>query len=90
MVEVVTSEQAPSKPSMTTRWRSGTSGKPGGRSKAIRDVIGLARQHTPKIIRVLTAVMQTSKSDAARVAAAQAILDRAWAGLCKESRWHSC
>ena len=61
-----------------TRWRPGTSGHPGGRQKTIRDVVELARQLMPETIRTLATVMKTSKSDTAKVAAAQVILDRGW------------
>lgn len=38
----------------------------------------LARSYTPRVIEVLSTVMETSESDTARVGAAVAILDRAW------------
>ena len=71
-------EQAREQLGAATRWRPGTSGNPGGRPKAIRDVVELARQLTPEAIRTLSTVMKTSRSDSARVAAAQVILDRGW------------
>jgi uncharacterized protein YbjT (DUF2867 family) len=38
----------------------------------------LARQHTEAALETLVRIMQRGKSDAARLAAAVAILDRAW------------
>jgi hypothetical protein len=56
----------------------GTSGNPGGRPKEVRHVQELARAHTLEAIETLVDVMQNSKLDRARVAAAEAILNRAW------------
>ena len=52
-----------------------------GRSKprSITDIKSLARQHTQSAIDVLASVMNQPKAPpAARVAAAQALLDRGW------------
>jgi hypothetical protein len=54
----------------------GMSGNPGGRPKVIAEVRDLARQHTRKAIGTLVKVMQSGESDSARVAAANALLDR--------------
>ena len=59
-------------------WKPGQSGNPGGRPKEVGHVRELARRHTPEAIETLAAIMRTSKSDTSRVAAAQALLDRAW------------
>ena len=52
------------------------SGNPGGRPKVITEVRDLARQHTRKAVQTLVTVMQSAESDSARVAAANALLDR--------------
>lgn len=54
---------------------AGMSGNPGGRPKVIAEVRDLARQHTRKAIQTLVKVM-SGESDSARVAAANALLDR--------------
>jgi len=56
----------------------GTSGNPGGRPKAVAEVRELAQRHTATAIQTLVALMQGAKSESARVAAAQAVLDRGW------------
>ena len=55
---------------------AGISGNPGGWPKVIAEVRDLARQHTRKAIQTLVTVMQSGESDSARVAAANALLDR--------------
>ena len=57
------------------RWAKGTSGNPGGRPKAELDVQELARAHTPDAIAALVAALTSPRE---RVAAATALLDRAW------------
>jgi hypothetical protein len=59
-------------------FQRGQSGNPGGRPKAVAEVRDLARKHTALAIKTLVSIMQHSDKDAARVAAAQALLDRAW------------
>src|SRR5215510_11563187 len=56
-------------------WPPGRSGNPGGRPKAALDVQELARAHTPDAIRALVAALDSPRE---RVAAATALLDRAW------------
>src|SRR5262249_7737531 len=57
----------------------GQSGNPGGRPKEIAEVKELARQHVPAAIEALASIMNNTKaSDAARVSAASALLDRAY------------
>jgi hypothetical protein len=61
----------------------GQSGNPGGRAKAVlpdgRSLMDLAREHTPKAVQALVEVMdRADASDAAKVSAATAILDRGW------------
>lgn len=61
------------------RFKPGQSGNPGGRPKGVGEVRDLARQHTIAAMRGLVKVLKNPKSPpAAIVAAANAILDRAW------------
>ena len=65
---------------MTARGRpfqKGTSGNPGGRPRVLADVQELARERSPDAINTLAAIMDDQKAPpAARVAAANALLDR--------------
>ena len=64
-----------------TAFKPGRSGNPGGRPKLpedVKNVRELARQYTSQAVAALVEVMQESKSDAARVAAVNALLDRGW------------
>lgn len=55
------------------------SGNPGGRPRKIADVRELARQLTPQAIATLETIMNEQRAPAsARVAAAEALLNRAW------------
>ena len=55
----------------------GVSGNPGGRPRVLGDVQELARQQSPEAINTLVAIMQNEKAPpAARVAAANSLLDR--------------
>src|ERR1044072_1086178 len=55
----------------------GVSGNPGGRPKVLGDVQELARERSPDAINTLAAIMDDQKAPpAARVAAANALLDR--------------
>ena len=61
------------------QFKKGVSPNPGGRPKAIKRVMDLAKEHTEDAIRALAQI--TVNEDAhpgARVAAACAILDRGW------------
>lgn len=62
-----------------TTWRPGQSGNPGGRPRLPAEVRELIRVHTPAAIDALVKIMRDAKAaPGARVAAANAILDRAW------------
>jgi hypothetical protein len=60
-------------------FQRGVSGNPGGRPKVLGDVQELARQQSPEAINTLVAIMQDQKAPhAARVAAANSLLDRGY------------
>jgi hypothetical protein len=60
-------------------FQKGTSGNPGGRPKVIGDVQELARERSPAAINTLAAIMDdTNAPPAARVAAANSLLDRGY------------
>jgi hypothetical protein len=60
-------------------FKKGQSGNPGGRPKAIAEVKELARAHTAEAIQTLVSIMTNPKSaPAARVSAANALLDRGY------------
>src|SRR5262249_44537872 len=60
-------------------FHKGQSGNPGGRPKEIAEVKELARQHMPAAIEALASIMNNpNTSDAARVSAACALLDRGY------------
>ena len=55
------------------------SGNPGGRPKEVGHVREQAREHTEEAIRILATIMQDGKEPAAaRVRAAECLLDRGW------------
>jgi hypothetical protein len=57
----------------------GVSGNPGGRPKVLGDVQDLARERSPAAINALAAIMDDSRAPpAARVAAANSLLDRGY------------
>jgi hypothetical protein len=56
----------------------GSCPNPGGRPKVLAEVRDLAREYTETAINALASIAKTGKPDQARVAAASAILDRAW------------
>jgi len=57
----------------------GFSGNPGGRPTVAENIRELARQHTGDAIITLLEIAKNPKSsDAARVSAANSLLDRAW------------
>ena len=63
--------------SRTSTWSPGQSGNPGGRSKLLKEVRDLAREHTEAAITTLTRIMGDEDAPAAaRVLAAENILNR--------------
>lgn len=61
------------------KFQKGQSGNPGGRPKEAGEVKELARAHTAEAIKTLASIMRAKRTpSAARVAAANALLDRGW------------
>ena len=52
--------------------------KPGAVSAAKRDLMDMAKGHAHRALQVLAEIMEKGESDAARVSAANAILDRGY------------
>lgn len=59
------------------RWQPGQSGNPGGRPRALRDVIQAAREYTHAALARLVALMG-SDNESVALRAAEALLERAW------------
>ncbi len=60
-------------------FQRGQSGNPGGRPKIVAGVRELARQHAKEAIGTLAGIMRDPRAPAAaRIAAANALLDRGW------------
>ncbi|MGH7066773.1 MAG: DUF5681 domain-containing protein [Acetobacteraceae bacterium] len=59
-------------------FRKGQSGNPGGRPKRAVEIQALARRHTSSAIATLLEIATRGASESARVAAANALLDRGW------------
>src|SRR5262249_11671052 len=72
--------QSPKKRARTRgSWKPGQSGNPGGRPKELGHVRDLARQHTEAAVITLVSIMNNAEEPGrARVAAAEALLNRGW------------
>lgn len=63
---------------MNGRWAPGRSGNPRGRPGGVAEIRELARTHTAEAIECLLTEMRKGDTSHARIAAANALLDRAW------------
>ena len=73
------SEVLENKPKQRGRWKPGESGNPGGRPAILKDVQEMAREYTPLALKTLAEIVGDGKAPhAARVSAAQALMDRGW------------
>jgi len=60
-------------------FQKGRSGNPGGRPREVAEVRDLARKYTPQAVQTLRKIMDEERAPAAaRIAAAEALLNRAW------------
>ena len=59
------------------QFKPGKSGNPGGRPKEDCAVRALAREKSTRAVQILAEIMENSRSDTARILAANSILDRA-------------
>ena len=78
-------DQVPAKRLSTGVFAPGHSGNPSGRPKAMREITELTRSMSVDAVKRLQFLMLNAKSEMAQIAAANAILDRAW-GKPKETR----
>src|SRR5262245_37027390 len=60
------------------RFPAGVSGNCGGRPRALRRMVELAREQTEESIQKLVSLRDTAKSEMVRLLAAEALLNRGW------------
>ena len=60
------------------KFKTGTSGNPGGRPKVVGEIQELARQRAPEAIVELARLSTKAKSETARIAAIRELLDRGY------------
>src|SRR6187401_1428768 len=78
-ISLTTPRNSQKMPGKGRPFQKGVSGNPGGRPKVLGDVQELARQKSPEAITTLANIMHDDKAPpAARVAAANALLDRGY------------
>lgn len=71
-------------------FRKGMSGNPGGRAKALAEVQALAQQFTAEALEGLAAIARNGRAPAAaRVAAWNMLLDRAWGKPMQPTELHA-
>jgi hypothetical protein len=72
-------QNTPANRTKTGQFAPGASGNPSGRPRRAQDLAALAREHTEAAIEVLVEIMtNTAASPGARIAAANALLDRGY------------
>jgi hypothetical protein len=77
--QVLSAMTYPRNPTGKGGWKSGQSGNPSGRPKVVGEIRALAREHTAAALEALVEIVGSKKAPpAARVAAANAILDRGY------------
>jgi len=72
------SEKSPPTRRPDGKFAPGHSGNPTGRPAVVAEITALARAHTAEAINTLVEICQKGSSEAARVAAANALLDRGY------------
>ncbi len=68
---------APENRDVSGRFPRGVSGNPGGRPRALREVLDMARAHTTRAIERLAELVE-SEDEGIALRACEALIDRAW------------
>lgn len=63
---------------MSSKWKPGQSGNPGGRKRTDQDLQALIRSYCPMAIQTLAEIARNGTNERARVMAATALLDRGY------------